>query len=109
MSGIDFLADTNFLIFVAQKNSIVKPFLDYETGISFITEMELLGIFSITKINKSDIQKLIKQCFIIDFYAEIKHKAIEIKQQYKIKLPDAYYSCNRYYFQHTFNYSRCRF
>ena len=89
MSGIDFLADTNFLIFVAQKNPIVEPFLDYEIGISFITEMELLGVFSISKTNKSDIQKIINQCFIIDFYAEIKRKVIEIKQQYKIKLPDA--------------------
>lgn len=72
MSGIDFLADTNFLIFVAQKNPLVEPFLDYEIGISFITEMELLGVFSISKTNKSDIQKLIKQCHIIDFYAEVK-------------------------------------
>jgi len=89
MNGIDFLADTNFLIFVAQKKPIVEPFLDYSIGISCITEMELLGIFSISKAHKSDMQKIIEQCFIIDFSAEIKYKAIQIKQRYKIKLPDA--------------------
>ncbi len=49
MNGIDFLADTNFLIFTSQKNSIVENFLDYNIGISFISEMELLGVFSISK------------------------------------------------------------
>ncbi len=53
MNGIDFLADPNFLIFVSQKNPIIEPFLDYRIGISSITEMELLGVFSISKVQKS--------------------------------------------------------
>ena len=52
MNGIDFLVDTNFLIYTAQKNSIVESFLDYNIGISFISEMELLSVFSISKIQK---------------------------------------------------------
>ena len=89
MTGIDFLADTNFLIFTSQGNSIVEPFLDYNIGISFITEMELLGVFSISKVQKSNIQNIINECFVIDMNTEIKKYAIQIKQKYKIKLPDA--------------------
>lgn len=37
MNGIDFLADTNFLIFVSQKNDIVEPFLDYNIGVKYKT------------------------------------------------------------------------
>lgn len=89
MAGIDFLADTNFLIFTSQGNPIVEPFLDYNIGISFISEMELLGVFSISKIQKSNIQNIINECFVIDMNTEIKKYAIQIKQKYKIKLPDA--------------------
>jgi len=89
MNGIDFLADTNFLIFTSQGNPIVEPFLDYNIGISYISEMELLGVFSISKIQKSNMQNIIDECFIIDMNSEIKKKSIQIKQKYKIKLPDA--------------------
>ncbi|MBM6499123.1 type II toxin-antitoxin system VapC family toxin [Flavobacterium macrobrachii] len=89
MNGIDFLADTNFLIFTSQGNPIVETFLDYNIGISFISEMELLGVFSISKIQKSNMQKIIDQCFVIDFNLEIKKSAIQLKQKYKVKLPDA--------------------
>jgi len=89
MNGIDFLADTNFLIFTSQGNLIVETFLDYNIGISFISEMELLGVFSISKIQKSNFQKIIDQCFVIDFNLEIKKSAIQLKQKYKVKLPDA--------------------
>jgi len=40
---IDFIADTNFLIYVHEGNKIIEPFLDYNFGISFISEVELLG------------------------------------------------------------------
>jgi len=34
-------------------------------------------------------QNMIDQCYIVDFNDEIKRKTIQIKQKYKIKLPDA--------------------
>jgi predicted nucleic acid-binding protein len=89
MNGIDFLADTNFLIFTTQGNPIVEPFLDYNIGIAFVSEMELLGVFSISKVQKLNMQNIIDECFVIDMNIEIKKKAIQIKQKYKIKLPDA--------------------
>lgn len=74
MNGIDFLADTNFLIFTSQKNPIVESFLDYNIGISFISEMELLGVFSISKIQKNCMQSIINECFVIEMSLEIKKK-----------------------------------
>lgn len=89
MNGIDFLVDTNFLIFVSQENEIVSAFLDYNIGVSYISEMELLGVFSISKIQKDAMQKILDQCYILDSTTEIKKTAISLKQKYKIKLPDA--------------------
>ncbi len=40
---IDSIADTNFLIYLQEGNKIVEPFVEYEIGISFISEIELLG------------------------------------------------------------------
>ena len=89
MSGIDFLADTNFLIHLNQGNPLVEPFLDYNFGISVITEIELLGAFSISKIQKNQIVNLIQDCFIIEMDFKIKQKCIDLRQKYKLKIPDA--------------------
>lgn len=89
MSGIDFIVDTNFLIFVSDENEIVLPFLEYNIAISFITEMELLGVFSISKNQKIAMESILNQCHIIDCTREIKELGIKLKQKYKIKLPDA--------------------
>jgi predicted nucleic acid-binding protein len=34
-------------------------------------------------------QSIVNECFVIDMSTEIKKKTIQIKQKYKIKLPDA--------------------
>ena len=89
MNGIDFLADTNFLIHIHEGHPIVEPFLDYRFAISYITELELLGKFSISKTEKTILKKLIADCFIIDMNSTIKDRCIWLRQRYKIKLPDA--------------------
>lgn len=89
MNGIDFLADTNFLIHVHQGNSIVEPFLDYHFATSFITEIELLGNFSINKDQKNTLKLLLSEFLIIELNQQIKELCIELKQRYKIKIPDA--------------------
>ena len=45
---IDFIADSNFLIYLHEGNDIVEPFLKYNFGISFISEIELLGFYDIS-------------------------------------------------------------
>ena len=34
-------------------------------------------------------QNIINECFVIEMNSEIKKKAIQIRQKYKLKLPDA--------------------
>ena len=48
MNGIDFLADTNFLIYILKGREEVEVFADFSFAISFITEIELLGKKGIT-------------------------------------------------------------
>jgi len=89
MNGIDFLADTNFLINISLKNLIVEPFIDFNIGISYITEIELIGVFSISKFQLSTSKELIKSCSVFEMNPKIKEQTILLKQKYKLKLPDA--------------------
>ncbi len=60
---IDFIADTNFLIYLHEGHKIVEPFLAYNYGISFISEIELLGYRGITKPEETKLKQLISDCF----------------------------------------------
>ena len=89
MIGNSFVADTNFLINVHEGREITEPFLDKFPIISVISEIELLGW---PKLKPSDITKLnalLGDCIILELTTEIKRIAIEIRQQFMIKTPDA--------------------
>ncbi|TDX87176.1 type II toxin-antitoxin system VapC family toxin [Epilithonimonas xixisoli] len=86
---IDFIADTNFLIYVHEGNELIAPFLEYNFGISFISEVELLGFKNISKSQESKLKELIKDCFLIEWNSKIKEKTIDLRKRYSIKLPDA--------------------
>lgn len=85
MNGIKHLADTNFLIHTDQRNTLVEPFLSENIAISFISEMELLGVFSITKSKKASMQRIIDECYVLEMNQAIKIIAIHLKQKYKLK------------------------
>jgi len=89
MSGIDFLADTNILLYVLEGRETVKPFINDNLAVSVITEIELLGWFNITPAQSAVIRNLLDNCFIIELIPAVKEIAIELKQRHKIKLPDA--------------------
>jgi predicted nucleic acid-binding protein len=89
MNGINYLVDTNFLIYLSEEDKIVIPFLDDNISISYITELELLGVFSISKEQLKNAQNLINDCIVFEMNSQIKQKVISLKQSYKIKLPDA--------------------
>lgn len=77
---IDFLADTNFLIYVHEGNPTVSSFLSYNFSISFISEVELLGYSGLTKSEESKLKILIEDCFCIEWNSKIKNKTIELKK-----------------------------
>jgi predicted nucleic acid-binding protein len=90
MSGIDYLIDTNILIYIIKGNPKVEYFAKSEVlAISYISEMEVLGKFQISETEKQTICDVLKHCYIFEMDAQIKQYAINIKQQIKMKLPDA--------------------
>ena len=86
---IDFIADTNILIYIHEGNKIVLPFLEYNFGVSFISEIELLGYQGISKIEETKLKLLLNDCFQLEWNSNLKEQTIQLKRKYNIKLPDA--------------------
>lgn len=86
---IDFIADTNFLVYVHEGNQNLIPFMNYNFGISFISEVELLGFKGITKEEEAKLKQLINDSFIYDWNYKLKEQTINLRKKYTIKLPDA--------------------
>ncbi len=89
MSGNNLLLDTNIIVYALKGLTNVKPYFDIEPFISVITETEILGVKEITADEMSIRETAIEFCSVIPFTNKIKAKAIVIKRQIKIPLPDA--------------------
>ena len=89
MNGIDFIADTNALLYLLSGNSCMKPYLSSYIGLSVISEMELLSFSGITAFEEERIQSLIQDCLVLFLTENVKNKTIALRRAYKIKLPDA--------------------
>lgn len=70
-------------------NSNVTPFLNYNFGISFISEVELLGFKGISEFEEARLKDLLSDCFNIEWNLQIKEQTIALRKKYSIKLPDA--------------------
>lgn len=89
MSGTDFLADTNALIYLLNGNACMSSYLQKNLYFSVISEMELLSYLGMTQQDEEIIKALLNECNEISFSTEIKEKTIEIRKKYRTKLPDA--------------------
>jgi hypothetical protein len=99
MNGFNFVADTNFLIDIHEGNPKVEPFLDGTAVVSVISEIELLGWYKLTDREKETLQQLLDDCIIFELTSEIRKMAIELRQQKKIKTPDAIIAATAIYLQ----------
>ena len=99
MNGFDFVADTNFLIDIHEGNEKVIPFLEGTAIISVISEIELLGWYKLNEDEKQKLRLLLDDCIIFELTAEIRKLAIEIRQQKKVKTPDAIIAATAKYLQ----------
>ena len=97
MSGNNLLVDTNFLIYLLNGRSFVKPYLGNNYFISERTEKELLGVKDIPSSSLNVRLELINNCFLVTFNSDIKEIAVMIKQKYTIKLPDAIVAASAMY------------
>jgi len=90
VSGIkSFLADTNILVYYLEGRPQLLPYSDTNFLISIITEVEFLGVKYLQGISLQKRESLVKDCIALAFDEEVKNIAIRIKQQTKMKTPDA--------------------
>ncbi len=89
MNGNRFLADTNTFIYLLDKHPALQPLLESEWLYSFITEIELLGKPGISSKEIEKVQGLLSVCIKAPHTEAINSTAINLKQNYKMKVPDA--------------------
>ena len=89
MNGNRFLADTNCFIYLLDKHPSLQYLLESEWVFSFITEIELLGKPGILQSEIKNINGLLSICIKAPHTDSINKTAIQLKQQYKMKVPDA--------------------
>ena len=88
-TGIDFLVDTNILIYAMEGHPMIAGILRCSPGISIISEIELLGKKGITRQEANDIRNLLNGFEIVELNDVIKDITISLKQKYSIKSFDA--------------------
>ena len=89
MSGNSYLLDTNILVYALKGLSSVKPYFEEDCYLSVITEIEIVGVAGLDKKEINVRQSAVDFCTVIPLTTKIKSEAIKLKQQFKVKLPDA--------------------
>ena len=91
MSGKTFILDTNIIIYLSQDKMKITDFAS--TGdrlcISIISYMESLGHPFINNEEEAIVKRLCDTCEAFNLTKQITDKTIEIRKQFKIKLPNA--------------------
>ena len=89
MNG-NILIDTNIALYLLQGNEKVANLLDGKRVFaSFVTEVEILSYSKITKEEESKIKEFLSEITIVGWNDVVRDRAIKLKRNYKIKLPDA--------------------
>ena len=91
MNGIDFLIDTNIIIYLTQKRLKISDFAKKSGSlyISSISYIETLGYPFQNQDEEKDVTKLCEMFERIFLTKEIEKQTIFIRKSKKIKLPDA--------------------
>ena len=89
MSGIDFLADTNAILYFLSGNECMRPFISSGFAYSVISEMELLSYPKITAEEECRIKGFLSGSFPVGISDGIKNETIRLRRKYNLKLPDA--------------------
>ena len=76
MNGIDFLADTNAVIYLLSGNNCMKPYLQKTLAVSVISFMELLSFPWITGDEEKMIRQFLNMRKIIQIDKDVMEKTI---------------------------------
>ncbi len=80
--------DTNAVIYL-QKGMLAEPLPRGHYFISVITEMELLSFHGLSKEQREWLHQFIDTIGLIGLESNIKSRAIELRKEHRLKLPDA--------------------
>ena len=89
MNGNNYLLDTNILLYALKGLADVRLYFDIPPSISFVTEIEILGVKEIKSSELKIRETVIEYCQIIPVTNSIKKETIELKRLIKIAVPDA--------------------
>jgi predicted nucleic acid-binding protein len=90
MNGNKMVIDTNIALYLLDGDEILKEYLEDKAFYLFsITELELLGFKGITETEETAIEFFLEECSIVDMNRGIKDITIDLRRNYKLKLPDA--------------------
>lgn len=89
MSGVDFCADTNFAVYHLGGHRCVQPYTAAALAASVVTELELLSKPGMPPAEVAAAELYLETCEIIELTAPIKALVLELRRQYRLKLPDA--------------------
>ena len=94
MSGDRYLVDTNAIVALLQGDSQLADLLENADwiGISVISQIEFLAFPGLSHIDRKLFQIFLQRVEVIDLTStdtKLLEKIIEIRQQFRLKLPDA--------------------
>lgn len=85
---MDFVLDTNIVIYL-QSGQIADPLPPAKYGLSVISEMELLAFSGLTPAQERWLRHFIANVALIELDAAVRAKAIDLRRNFRLKLPDA--------------------
>lgn len=83
-----YLLDTNVVIYL-QKGILQEPLPIADYAISVITEIELRAYSALTLQQRHWLELFINDVRVVGLTYEVKEKTIALRQQHRLKLPDA--------------------
>jgi len=85
---VNYIIDTNILILFFS-GKLQEPLPSAKMGISVISEIEILSYPCLSTKDEQQLKAILSGLTCFSLTNEIKEQTIQLKRQYKIKLPDA--------------------
>lgn len=97
------LIDTNIALYLLGGDETLRDMLDGQVvHLSFISELELLSYPAITPEETAVIRAFLGECIIFDIPQAVKSHAIDLRQRYRLRLPDAIVAATSLFLQVPF-------
>ena len=90
MSGHKLFIDTNIIIHFLSGDKTLTELLEGKSiFISIITKLELLSYHDLTERDQKKLEGFLSECTVVELNSTVQNKTVEIRKQYKLKLPDS--------------------